>query len=115
MTDVSSVQQQAIWNQSVSRLVNSRWLRSELDRFRESYRHQCSQGWLEWVAEQGQGEQGRQRIMQLLRQIQAAQSATVSPVRGEDDSGSDEVEARRVAYLLTKKRKHRPRKKKKGR
>ncbi|MDN4593432.1 hypothetical protein [Polycladomyces subterraneus] len=117
MTDrnISSVQRQAIGNQTVPHLVNSRWLRNELDRFCESYRHQRSHGWLDWLAEQGQGEQGRHRIMQLLRQIQSAQSATASPERGEGDSGPDQAAARRIAYLLTKTRKHRPRKKKQGR
>jgi hypothetical protein len=50
--------------------------------------------------------------MQLLRQIQSAQSATAPLVRDEDDSSPGEAEARRIAYLLTKRRKHRPRKKK---
>jgi hypothetical protein len=102
-------------SKSASRLVNNKWLQSELDRFCESYRHQRSQSWLDWVAEQGQGEQGRQRIMQLLRQIQSAQSATTLPERRDDDSDTDQVEAKRIAYLLTKTRKHRPRKKKQGR
>jgi hypothetical protein len=53
--------------------------------------------------------------MQLLRQFQSAQSTTAPPHRGEDDSDPSEVESRRIAYLLTKPRKHRQRKKKQGR
>lgn len=116
MTDGNVISaQRKILSKSVPQLVNSRWLKSELVRFCESYRQQRSQGWLDWVAEQGQGEQGRQRIMQLLRQMQAAQSKSASPAPAVDDSGPNEVEARRIAYRLTKPRKHPQRKKKQGR